>query len=411
MNKNNYNLPVEEDFTSLLALEEASRCLLCEDAPCSASCPAQTDPGKFIRSLRFKNIDGAVDTIRLNNPLGGICARVCPTEKYCEKACSRCGIDRPINIGKLQQFITDYQEQTKYEVFKDVPNFKNKKIAIIGSGPSGLSAAFYLKIKGYAVDVYEKDPELGGYLRYGIPSYRLPNEVIDNEIKHIANIGVKFLPNSNIDSKIIKEQLLVNYDAVLLATGLHDSFILPMFENNSSVISAIDYLKDIKEHDGEVKPSSSILIIGGGDVAMDCALSSKKIGVSNVKVVARETFDIFPASKKELALTQRNNIDVYAGFTPDYIDENNKVVFKHTRDDSSLIINADKIVLAIGQRFSDQLNLEKDERHFIKTKNHMTSLKNLFATGDIVKGDKTVVYSVKLGKEAAESIDSYLGGK
>lgn len=410
MKNNNYTSQLEKAFSPLLATEEAARCLLCEDAPCSASCPAGTDPAKFIRSLRFRNEEGAIDTIRINNPLGGICARVCPTEKYCEKACSRCGIDRPINIGKLQQYLCDYQSMIKYTVYKDQIKLNGKKVAIIGSGPSGLTSACELALKGYEVTVYEKNKQLGGYLRYGIPSYRLSNEVVDQEIEYIKELGVKFETNREIKAEEITTKFNNSFDAVLLATGLQNGILLPLFEECKNVVTAIEYLKEIKENDGKIKTPESVLIIGGGDVAMDAALSSKKIGVKDIKVVARETFDIYPASKKELRFVQENNIDVFAGFNIDKV-ENNSVEFKSVTGTAILKAEAELIVLAVGQSFTDSLNLEKDSRKLIATTNYMTSIKAVFAAGDIVEGDKSVVFSVKLGKEAATAIDAYLGGK
>jgi dihydropyrimidine dehydrogenase (NAD+) subunit PreT len=154
-------LKEEVGLTPKDAMEEASRCLLCLDAPCSQDCPAGTDPAKFIRSLRFKNVIGACETVRENNILAGICARVCPTEKYCEKACSRCGIDKPIHIAKLQRFITDYEACTKMNILSKMES-NGKKIAIIGSGPAGLACAGYLAKMGFFVTVYEKYSKAGG---------------------------------------------------------------------------------------------------------------------------------------------------------------------------------------------------------------------------------------------------------
>ena len=148
------------DYSTLS--EEVSRCLLCLDAPCSKMCPASTDPAKFIRSVRFKNLQGAAETIRENNALGSICARVCPTEKYCQLGCTRSGIDRPIEIGLIQQYVTDFEREKGMEILK-VSSSKDEKIAIVGSGPAGLESAALLRMKGYSVDIYEKESKLGGY--------------------------------------------------------------------------------------------------------------------------------------------------------------------------------------------------------------------------------------------------------
>ena len=194
-------------------IEEASRCLLCLDAPCSSSCPAGTDPAKFIRSVRFRNFKGAAETIRINNALGAVCARVCPTEKYCQLACSRTQIDRPIDIGRIQKYVTDFEDRVQMKVYhKEAPT--GKKVAIIGAGPSGLQAAASLALKGHEVTIYESQEKAGGWLRYGIPEYRLPNEIVDKEIHRIEELGVKIVTNTNIDDNQLAK-LLKEYDAVL----------------------------------------------------------------------------------------------------------------------------------------------------------------------------------------------------
>ncbi|MWF90588.1 NAD-dependent dihydropyrimidine dehydrogenase subunit PreA [Escherichia coli] len=164
-------------FTPLLAIKEASRCLLCHDAPCSQACPAQTDPGKFIRSIYFRNFKGAAETIRENNALGAVCARVCPTEKLCQSGCTRAGVDAPIDIGRLQRFVTDFEQQTGMEIYQ--PGTKTLgKVAIIGAGPAGLQASVTLTNQGYDVTIYEKEAQPGGWLRNGIPQFRYPDKVL-----------------------------------------------------------------------------------------------------------------------------------------------------------------------------------------------------------------------------------------
>ena len=164
-------------FAPLLAMEEASSCLLCLDAPCSQSCPAGTDPARLIRSIRFRNDKGAAKTIRTNNPLGAICASACPTERYCQLGCTRSCIDKPIDIAKLQRYATDLENSLGLR-FLTAREPNGKEVAIIGSGPSGLTASAILAQKGYRVVIFEKESMPGGYLRYGIPEYRLPCEVL-----------------------------------------------------------------------------------------------------------------------------------------------------------------------------------------------------------------------------------------
>ena len=406
--ENLYKQQTDNVFSPITVIEEAARCLLCEDAPCSAACPAQTNPARFIRALRFRNIKGAAEIIRENNILGSICARVCPTEKYCQKGCNRCGIDKPIEIGKLQRYITDYEAATGFKALKAVEPV-NGKVAVIGSGPAGLAAAAELAKNAYEVTVFEKQDKLGGWLAYGIPEYRLSYEVIDKEISYIKDLGVKFVTNREIKS--LDE--LNDFKAVLMATGFSAGATLPAFENNDKVEIAADFLSRIKVCGGETAIEDNILVVGGGDVAMDVAVTCKKLGAKNIKVVARESFDIFPASKNELNEARALNISVIDGFTPAEVN-GDTVVFSSTVDESSLTVKANKIILAIGQRNDIDLaalNLKLTDRGLIATDNYSTNINGVFAAGDIIDGEKSVVYAVKTGKEAANAIIEYLGGK
>lgn len=395
---------LEKKYTPLLVIEEASRCLLCHDAPCSKACPAKTDPARFIRAVRFRNFKGAAEVVRENNALGAICAKVCPTEKLCQSACSRCGIDKPIEIGKIQEYITDFEVSTKMEILK-VTGSRTGKIAIVGSGPAGLQAATSLRILGYDVDVYESREKIGGWLEYGIPKYRLPQDVLDTEINRIKKLGVNFILNHNVDEKEFA-QLQKDYNAVLLATGMNLGRNLPIFEENDKVELAVDFLA---RENKKIDKNGTHLIIGGGDVAMDVATTLKLNGAKNVLCVARETKEEFLASKRELEHAQNLGVSILDGYTPSKV-ENGNVEFTHMKVNSNLLIKADHIYIAVGQKTNiDQFNL-KSEKGSILTNNYMTSQKGVFACGDVAVGEKLVVYAVKQGKEAAEAIDEYLNG-
>jgi len=387
-------------------MEEASRCLLCLDAPCSKSCPAGTDPAKFIRSLRFKNVKGAAETVRINNALGAICARVCPTERYCQLGCSRSGIDKPIDIGRIQRYITDFEAATKMDILEVKPS-NGKCVAIVGSGPAGLSAAAELAKEGFAVTIFEKESKAGGYLRYGIPSYRLPNEVVDQEINRIVGLGVEICLNQRVGEDISMDQLKKDYDAVLVAVGASKGKELEMFANNRRVKIAVDLLKQIKDRKGKVRLPNNVLVIGGGDVAMDVVTSLKLLGVEHISDVVYEKFSEFRASKKELKGAQELGISIIDGYVP-VSCKGGTVKFKHRELPAELKIRADMIVLAVGQ-ISDMngLGLELERGEVKKEGNH--AYDNVFFAGDIGHGEKTVVYAVKLGKEVAQSIKEYLG--
>ncbi|WP_282803515.1 FAD-dependent oxidoreductase [Secundilactobacillus kimchicus] len=395
-------------YTMTTVMEEAARCLLCHDAPCSLACPAHTDPAKFIRSVRFRNIKGAAETIRENNALGAICARVCPTEKYCELACSRSGIDVPIDIGGIQRYVTDFEHQTNMHILK-AGRSNGRKIAIIGSGPAGLQSAVTLLEKGYTVDVFEQAEKPGGYLTYGIPEYRLPTSIVDFEIKRIVDMGATVHLNTKIGVDITMAELKASHDAVIVAIGASEGKILPMFEGNPIVESAISFLARAKENRGNIEIPNDAVVIGGGDVAMDVVTTLKKLGVAHVTDAVYEEFAEFKASKKELAGSQREGVTILDGYVPENVD-GHTVTFKHRHMNSRLTIDADKVILAVGQ----EVNAEKLGIHIehgeVPTAGYKTQDSKVFVTGDIAQGDKTVVYAVQKGKEVADEIDGILGG-
>ena len=405
-----YQEEYEVGYTPRLVMEEASRCLLCLDAPCSASCPAGTDPAKFIRSLRFKNVKGAAETVRINNILGAICARVCPTERYCQAGCSRSGIDKPIDIGRIQRYITDFEDALKMKVLEDV-ELNGKKVAVIGSGPAGLTVAAELAKKGHKVTIYEQDSKAGGYLRNGIPEYRLPNEVVDKEIKRIVELGVDIVLNTKVGQDVKFEDLRKENDAVVIAVGYSEGKMLPMFENNRKVIKAVDWLKKVKARKGNVRVPENVLVVGGGDVAMDVVTSLKLLGCPHVTDVVYEQFSEFRASKKELMNAQEQGVTIIDGYVPTGTARGGIVKFKHRVIPAELKIKADLIILAVGQVPNVdglEVKLEKGE---VDAKGCRVPNTNVFFAGDIGHGEKTVVWGVRSGKEVAFEVNRFLGGK
>ena len=404
-----YNEELEKGYTPKTVIEEASRCLLCLDAPCSEACPAKTDPAKFIRSVRFRNFKGAAETVRENNALGAICARVCPTEKYCQQACSRTGIDRPIDIGGIQKYVTDFEDACGMEILSaGKPNGKN--VVIVGSGPSALQASTSLARLGYHVVVLEKSKELGGYLRYGIPEYRLPNAIVDKEIEKIRKGGVECRTGCEVGKDVTLDELKKKYDAVIIAIGASKGKMLDIFKDNPRVELAVDFLARCKENKGNVELPEDVVVVGGGDVAMDVCTSLKLLGVKNVTDVVYEEFHEFRASKKELEGAQKLGVSIFDGYVPTAC-EDNLVKFKHRVLDATLTIKASKIILATGQVVDPKgldLEIVKNEVTF---DGMATDDKKVFVTGDIAKGDKTVVSAVRKGKLVAMEVNKLLGGK
>ncbi len=406
--ENKYLEEFEEALSPLTVCEEASRCLLCLDAPCSKACPAGTNPDKFIRSVRFRNFKGAAETVRENNALGAICARVCPTEKYCQKGCSRSGIDRPIDIGRIQRYITDFEDSTKMKILEK-GQMNGKRVAIVGSGPAALQASVTLNKLGYAVTIFDKEAKAGGMLNY-IPEYRLPTKVVQTEIKRIKDLGVEFKLGVEVGKDVALDELKKEYDAVILAVGYSYGKVLPMFEGNRSVLVAVDFLKKVKARKGNVKLPNNILVVGGGDVAMDVVTTLKLLGVEHVTDVVYEQFKEFKASQKELKNAQQMGVTIIDGYVP--VKAKGKTVsFAHREINSNLKIKADKIILAVGQYPNvEGLGVELVKGEVNTGKDYLTADPKVFVAGDIAhsKYDKTVVGAVRTGKEVALAVDSSL---
>lgn len=393
-----YGMEKSTGFNYRLAMEEASRCLLCEDAPCSKGCPAGTDPAKFIRSLRFKNIKGAAETIRENNPLGGSCAWVCPYDRMCEEECSRCGIDKPIQIGKIQRYLVE-EEQAMSAKFVGAGKKIGKKVALIGAGPASLACARELAIAGVDTTIFEKQAKAGGVLRYGITPTRLPDRVVDFDIELIKELGVKFEFGKEIKFEDI-EKLKNDYDAVFVGVGLWDSKKVNIEGSElKGVESAIDFL--FKARTGEIKElPKRVVVIGGGDVAMDCATTARQLGSEKACICYRRSIEEAPANIDEISFVREMGIPIYTGFAPEKIcGENDRVtglVAKGMKDDNEMTLKADMVIFAIGQ---EQVEEYKD----------FVAGDRVFSGGDALHGvGITVVESVCEGKEAAYQILDYI---
>lgn len=387
------NAPLEKGFDSRTALAEASRCLLCHDAPCSAACPAGTDPARFIRSLRFKNLWGAAETIRENNPLGGSCALICPVNELCESACVRTELDRPVQIAKLQRYITGQERDMGMEILKPgKPN--GKKIACIGAGPASLACASVLAREGCHVTLFEQSSRAGGMLALGIPRFRLPQDVIDFDVAQIEKLGVEFRFNTGIAADGLME-LLKEYDAVFIGAGLWKPKTLDLpGKNLDGVVHALDYLQNSRAYQPSEK-GNRIVIIGDGDVAMDSAMTAQSLGADSVKLVFCRPIAEASANIVETLLAVKLGIPVLTEFFPEKINGKNgrvtDISFIGADKQSGLNLQTDKVILAVGQERSDELAAIPKHR-------------GLYAGGDWVNGGKTVVAAIAEGKKAAETI-------
>jgi glutamate synthase (NADPH/NADH) small chain len=431
------------------ALAEADRCLLCHDGPCSEACPADTQPAEFIRKLRFKNISGAIRTIKENNILGGACGVLCPTARLCEKKCSAMfkslnrpdGADRPIQIGKIQRFLVEHSWGRGVKVF-DKPPPRSEKIAVVGSGPGGLSCAAELAKDGYQVTVFEAKPEPGGVLRYGVVSYRLDLNFLEHEMEDIKALGIKFECNSPVHGKDGAEKLLTRgYEAVFLAPGLWGAAsIKPAGKDIDGLFSSVDYLAALRDgrfEEMELKfQGKTVAVIGGGSVAMDCIESAIRLGAKDVYLIYRRSYSQMPAEADERIEALEAGVHFLLLNQPlDYVtdDQSRLTGLKLVRtrlgepdasgrrapemiEGSEWVMNADVVIEAIGniaaadspQWYS---HVATGDKKLIKVDSAtgQTSVEGIFAGGDIVRGPALVVQAVQDGKLAAKAIKSFIG--
>lgn len=403
------------------AMEEAARCVLCYDAPCSKGCPADTKPADFIRSIRFRNIKGAAATIREANALGGCTAKVCPYDRLCEEACSRTGIDRPIQIGRLQAFAVAMEKEYDMKVL-EVPEATKEKVACIGAGPASLACAQRLALQGYKVTIFEEFDKPGGVLTYGIIPSRLPQDVVDFDIQKVKDLGVEFVLNKKVGRDISISQLKEQgFKAIFIGTGLWKSKALDIKGKDlSGVTSAVEFLKKARSSMGQMKVKGDVVVIGGGDVAMDCAATAKLLGADKVTIVYRRTIEEAPADIAELEYVQALGIGISTKFKPqEIIGEDGKVkgfLAEGTDGFSQLKLKADHVIFAIGQEAENMkeiadISLNENGTIACDLNKGFTNEEGIFAAGDIVNGGKTVVEAVAAGKSVAESIISYLSKK
>lgn len=433
---------MERGFGLVQALAEADRCLLCHDAPCSKGCPAETDPGTFIRKLRLRNVTGAIRTVRTNNPLGGACGVLCPTARLCEKECSATGILRPIEIGKIQRFLVEHSWKTGFDPVERKP-VRPETVAVVGSGPAGLACAAELAREGFPVTVFEERDEPGGVIRWGVPGYRFDRAFLRNELAGIERLGVRFKCRTRIEGAAGVQKLLADgFSAVFLGPGLWEAEKLPGAKRPKGVRSSVDFLAGLrgrgfatleKEVAGKV-----VAVIGGGSVAMDCAESALKLGARDVYLVYRRSFAQMPAEEDERVAAQRLGVHFLllnqplkyladgkgrlAGLRlvrtrlgePDASDRRRPEPVKG----SEWTLPAAVAVEAIGNRpdsadWSAVAKVDGEGKVVAHAKTRQAARAAVFAGGDIVRGPALVVEAVQDGKLAARAIAAALlqGGR
>jgi glutamate synthase (NADPH/NADH) small chain len=430
------------------AKEEASRCIQCPKRNCVTGCPVGVDIPEFINAIREDDMPEAVRILKSKNALPGICGRVCPQETQCEATCSLAKKDAPIAIGRLERFVADWERANMGAAKSiDPPKPTGKKVAVVGSGPAGLTAAADLAKLGYGVTIFEALHVAGGVLMYGIPQFRLPKEIVQAEVDYVASLGVKLELDAVVGKLATLDELLnKGYHAVFLGTGAG----APMFmnipgENLNGIYSANEFLTRVNlmkaycfpEYDTPVKIGRRVVVIGGGNVAMDSARCALRLGADKVYIVYRRSEAEMPARREEVENAMEEGIEFKLLTNPKQMlgDEKNWVVGIQcyemalgepddsgrrrpiAKEGSEFTIDVDMVVEALGTRPNP---LVASTTPGLETTRHGTVVADeatgktvkdkVWAGGDIVTGAATVISAMGAGKHAAADIDKYLRG-
>lgn len=416
---------IEENFADLHpplsraeALIEADRCYFCFDAPCTTACPTGIDIPGFIQKIRSDNLRGSAKTILDENIMGGMCARVCPTEILCEEACVRnTHEEKPVEIGLLQRHATDPIFANDEQLYTRAESSGNR-VAIIGGGPAGLSCAHRLAMLGHDVVIYNRDDKLGGLNEYGIAAYKTIDDFAQTEVDYILSIGgIEVRNNASLGAELNLETLRDAYDAVFVGIGLADSNHLGIEgEDLVGVVNAIEYIADLRqaEDKGELPVGRDVVVIGGGMTAIDVAVQSKRLGAEQVHMVYRRGPEQMSASAFEQALAQTSGVTIHHWAGPARIigdDYVTGIEFEVEDSEEGMHLAADVVFKAIGQKLRDDgLDaLLSEGGRFVVDEQQRTSVEGVWAGGDcVVGGENLTVSAVQHGKLAAIDIDQQL---
>ncbi|MBN1257772.1 MAG: NADPH-dependent glutamate synthase [Planctomycetes bacterium] len=434
-------------YTAEMAMAEAKRCLQCKKAPCIKGCPVEIDIPAFIKDIAEGKFLKAAHKLKEANQLPAICGRVCPQETQCEETCVLAKKGEPIAIGRLERFAADMEASLGKVRIPPVPEWNGKRVAIVGAGPAGLTAAGDLALRGYKITIFEALHAPGGVLVYGIPEFRLPKAIVQRESDFLAELGVDFRMNMPIGPSITVPELLEQgFDAVFIGTGAGLPWFMEMpGENLKGVYSSNEFLTRVNlmkaykfpEYDTPVLCGKNVAVIGGGNVAMDSARSALRLGADNVYIVYRRTRKEMPARDEEIEHALEEGIIFKELTNPVRVLGNEEgwvigmecIVMELGEPDdsgrrrpvpvegSNHVIEIDQLIVAIGNGPNPMLtknwpDLELDKRGNIKAdENGATNIPGVFAGGDIVTGAATVIEAMGAGKIASEAIDKYIKGK
>lgn len=435
---------VAQGYTKEMAMKEAQRCLGCKNSPCVSGCPVKVRIPEFLAKAAEGDFEQAYEIITATNALPAVCGRVCPQESQCESKCIRGIKGESVGIGRVERFAADYHIQNGTENKEKEFVSNGHKVAIIGSGPAGLTCAKDLVEKGYEVTIFEAFHKSGGVLIYGIPEFRLPKDIVEKEINSLKKRGVKIVNDTIIGRSIFIDELFEKecFEAIFVGTGAG----LPQFlgipgENLLGVYSANEYLTRInlmkgylEDYDTPVKNAKRIAVVGGGNVAMDAARCAKRMGAEEVYIIYRRSMNELPARSEEVHHAQEEGIIFKVLNNPTAIigDENKYVTGIECvemelgdedesgrrrpieKEGSNFVLDVDAVIIAIGTNpnpliKSTTKGLESNSRGcIVADESGATSCEGIFAGGDAVTGAATVILAMGAGKTAAESIDKYL---
>ena len=398
---------------------ESSRCLFCYDAPCMNACPTAIDIPLFIKKINTGNIDGAAQTIYDSNWIGNACGTVCPTGVLCEGACVYNKQSVPaVQIGKLQNFATRHVIDNNKKLF-EAGKDNGKKIAIIGGGPAGISCACELRKMGYTADIFEAKDKPSGLTVYGIAPYKITNEEVLDEVKYLQEqLGFNIKYNSPISSKDQLEQIEKDYDAVFIGVGLGPTAFRKIpGEDKSGIIGAVEFVEDLRMNHHKTNVGKEVIILGGGNTAMDAASESARMGATKVILAYRGSKEKMGAYDFEYELAISSGIkSVFDANPKEFLGEDSVEGVKFSRaDGSEFTINCDMVIKATGQakmgsffKLIDNMETDESSRIKVNKKNNQTSNPKYFAGGDAINGGAEVVNAAYDGKLAALGIHKWL---
>jgi len=443
--RSNFN-EVALGYTPELAIEEAKRCIQCKKTPCRQGCPVEIDIPSFIQFIAKGDFEGGIKKIKEKNALPAVCGRVCPQEEQCEKFCTlgKKNQESAVAIGRLERFLADTEAAKGPPALPQKDSSTGKKVAVIGTGPSGITVAHDLVLKGHAVTMYEALHKAGGVLVYGIPEFRLPKRIVGREMEYVQALGVELHTDYVVGKTRTIDDLLSEYDAVFVGTGAG----LPWFmdipgENLNGVYSANEYLTRSNLMKGYTFPQTPtpmkremrVVTVGGGNVAMDCARTALRMGAKESKIVYRRSKAELPARGEEVENAEEEGVDFNLLTLPlRYIgDENNNLVAMECQrmelgepdasgrrrpvpiEGSEFTFEVDAVVCAIGNspnpligQTTPGLELTKKGTIAVEDATNKTSKDRVWAGGDVVSGAATVILAMGAGRKAAKAIHEFL---